>query len=214
MINTSDIRLEKIAWFKNCELMQNETHLTIQKFLFFYEMFSKVLGKQTDLDYLRAYPNGPVFSNTYGDITYRSSEFENKVNSIKDFPNVDEDIARAASSLVKTFTDTELSEFTHQFDLWKSKEDLIDKQRNISIDEEDITSKDLKKFELLYEEYSEFSNQDYVTFQLLDKIFIIESQDYDMLSEEHRQIIEILSNDSTLENPVYLELEEGVLLID
>jgi len=214
-MNSSKDRIEKAAWFQQNVDVYSVTPLKIQKFLFFYEMFCKVNHESYDISYLKAYPNGPVFSNTYGDLKYNQYEFTNTINLIDNFDNINNKIADAALLLVNTFTDTEISGLTHQFDLWKSKEDKIKNGRkNISIYDKDITKSDENKFSILFGEYSELAKKEFKVFSILEKIFIIDPADFDMLSKGHNEVIETLSQDPNLDNPVYLELEDGVLLID
>ncbi|HJF30397.1 MAG TPA: hypothetical protein K8V56_01295 [Sporosarcina psychrophila] len=214
-MNSSEDRLTKAAWFKSHTETFSASPLKLQKFLFFYEMFAKVEQEEYDLSYLRAYPNGPVFSNTYGDLRYNQTEFFAALDSVKDFSIIREKIARAALMLVNTFTDTEISDLTHRLDLWKSKEELIQKgQRCITIFESDITDKDVDTISSLYDEYAYLSNQGFKVFSMLEKIFIISPEDFNELTEQHHEIIELLSQDRNLDNPVYLELDDGVLLID
>lgn len=214
-MNSSIDRIEKAAWFQQNTDVYSVTPLKIQKFLFFYEMFCKVNQEIYDISSLKAYPNGPVFSNTYGDLKYNQYEFTNTINLIDNFENVNKKIADAALFLVNTFTDTEISGLTHQFDLWRSKEDKIkDGRKNISIYDEDITNSDEFKLSNLFVEYSDLAEKGFKVFSILEKIFIINPTDFAMLSKGHNEVIETLSQDPNLDNPVYLELEDGVLLID
>lgn len=214
-MNSSKDRLTKAAWFKVHTETFSASPLKLQKFLFFYEMFSKVENEEYDLSYLKAYPNGPVFSNTYGDLRYNQTSFFATLDSIKDFSTIKEHIAKAALMLVNTFTDTEISDLTHRLDLWKSKEEFIQiGQRNVPISESDITEKDVDTISNLYSEYAYLSNQGFKVFSMLDKIFIISPDDFNKLNDQHHEVVEILSQDENLDNPVYLELEDGVLLID
>lgn len=214
-MNSSEDRLTQAAWFQKNVNLYSTTPLKLQKFLFFYEMFCKANDEDYDISYLRAYPNGPVFSNTYGDLKYNPTEFLTTTNLISNFENINKKIAEAALFLVNTFTDTEISDLTHQFDLWKSKEDKIKKGiKNITIHDKDISDSDVNKFNSLFNEYSQLAEEGYKVFNVLEKVFIIRPEDFNNLSQGHNEVIEILSQDSDLENPVYLELEDGVLLID
>ena len=69
MINSDDRKLELSGWLMENDEDSYNDPLKLQKFLFFYESFSKANGKPADFDYLRGYKNGPVFSSVYGDYT-------------------------------------------------------------------------------------------------------------------------------------------------
>ncbi|MBD3949637.1 hypothetical protein I4Q36_07140 [Tuanshanicoccus lijuaniae] len=215
MLYTNEKRLDRLAWLRTNSETSFGSKLKKQKFLFFYEMFSKVKGEAYSLNYLKAYPNGPVFSEVYGDETYRFDEFNYRINEIQNEANINETIGKAAETLVSTFTEEELSNLTHQFDLWQSKEDRIKSgERDINISEEDITENDIIQLKSLYNTYSNLASQNVKVIPVFDKIFIISNADYGKLKPEHHEVIEILSRDSELENPVYLELEGEVLLVD
>lgn len=115
-INTSDSRIKKVAWLNNRQDISSYSKLQLQKFLFFYEMFQFAESKEYDFSSLKAYKNGPVFSNFYGDITYREDEV---LDSIKRFSDgldsgdIDEENALTSKFLIETLTDSELSSLSH-----------------------------------------------------------------------------------------------------
>lgn len=215
MLNSSEERLDRLAWLRENSETSFGSKVKHQKFLFFYEMFSKYENEKYDLEYLKAYPNGPVFSEVYGDETYRKPELYKRIETIKEKNNINEKIARSAEFLVSTFTEKELSDLTHKLDLWSSKESRIKSgERNIAIYEEDISPKDELEIKSLFANYSNLANQDLKIIHEFNKIFIIRNSDYENLKPDHHEVIEVLSRDSELENPVFLELEGDVLLID
>ena len=66
----------------------------------------------------------------------------------------------------------------------------------------------------LYETYSELSRDEIKPIEIDDKIFVISRENLEQLTSEHKRILEKLSKNTELENPVYLEIDEGVLLVD
>lgn len=62
---------------QNSEIAYN-TALKLQKFLLFYECFSKVSGEEADFGHLRGYKRGPVFSQVWGGITLRNERHSTK----------------------------------------------------------------------------------------------------------------------------------------
>lgn len=215
MLFSSKRNLEQLAWV-NKHSNTSISGLKQQKYLLFYEMFSKVNGLEYNIDYLKAYPNGPVFSNVFGDAKHRENEFYNEIESIDSFENIDESIANLSLALVKSFTDNEISLLTHNLDMWQSKEERIKNgERQIPISETDITESDVEFFNQTYSEYKYLLSIGIMHFRISEKIFRISEEDYDNLSDVHHEVIDLLSLDKSLDNPVYLELDEnGVLLID
>ena len=212
---TSNERLQKLGWLNKYSEQSSLSKLKQQKFLFFYEMFSKIKNNSCDLSYLKAYRKGPVFSEVYGDSLYESSEFKYRIENANDFENIDEEVANAALMLISMRNESELSELTHIFDLWKSKKDRIDNgEEQIPILETDITQSDESLISRLYETYSELSRDEIKPIEIDDKIFVISRENLEQLTSEHKRILEKLSKNTELENPVYLEIDEGVLLVD
>ena len=109
MVYSNSRKLTLSAWLKVHREAEYNTPLKLQKFLFFYEAFSKVVGDaKTDFDHLRWYKNGPVFSNVFGDYTKERSEFKLKANACYErFGNqVNAGIALQCSFLVSVLSDT------------------------------------------------------------------------------------------------------------
>ncbi|WP_252555572.1 hypothetical protein, partial [Staphylococcus aureus] len=55
---------------------------------------------------------------------------------------------------------------------------------------------------------------DYQNIKIKDKIFLISNNDINKLEDNMLQTLEMVSDDSNLINPVYIDIEDGVLLID
>lgn len=212
-INTSNSRLNKIAWLNKQKAIDNFSKLQLQKFLFFYEMFQYADEKKYDFYSLKAYKNGPVFSNFYGDIAYREDEVKNYISSVEDVIDIDEENARVSKFLIETMTDSELSKLTHEFNMWKvHQKQIAQKIKQIPMNEEDITEED--KEILSFIKVSE-PDYDYQILKLGEKRFVFSKDDFNQLSDEHLELLDSLSNSEELINPVYVELDsDGRLLID
>lgn len=214
MLYTSQNHLDALAWLNSTKSIKTLTNLQVQKFLYFYEMFQKVADKDYTLDSLKAYVNGPVFSKVYGDMVHNETEFINELEKI-DPKHIDCENAEESLFLIESMTDTELSELTHVFDMWKSKRDKIDNGiKQIPIYEGDITEKDLDILsQLSFSRPEEFKKYHVIVMQ--DKRFVVSKEDYSALTEEHYNTMEVLSNNKNLLNPVYIKIEEdGGLLVD
>lgn len=215
MLFSTDEQLEKLSWLKENSESFSNTRLKSQKFLFFYEMFSGLEKDKFNTSYLRAYMNGPVYSNVYGDMRYREIDLNKKIEKIDDYSSIDVDVANATKYLLDLFNEEELSELTHSFDLWSSKKNRIKaNEKQISINEEDISERDKMKLHNLLKRYQKISKLDIDILNVQNKIFVISKEDKKEMKPEHDEVLEILSQDEELENPVYLSLKDGVLLVD
>lgn len=215
MLFSTNEQLEKLSWLKENSESFSNTRLKSQKFLFFYEMFSGLEKDEYNTSYLRAYMNGPVYSNVYGDMRYSEVDLNKKIAEIDDYSSVDVDIANATKYLLDLFNEKELSELTHSFDLWSSKKNRIKaNEKQISINEEDISERDKMKLHNLLKRYQKISKLDIDILNVQNKIFVISKEDKKEMKPEHDEVLEILSQDEELENPVYLSLKDGVLLVD
>ena len=212
-INTPKSKLDKIAWLNKQEEIAKFSKLQLQKFLFFYEMFKYVDGNDYDFSSLKAYKNGPVFSNFYGDITYREEEISDYLRSAKEDNTTNELNARTSKFLIETMTDSELSDLTHEFDMWKVHKDKISAHvQQIPMNEEDITDDDIDLIEFIRSSEPAFK---YEVLMVGDKRFVCSKEDFEHLSDKHLELLDSLSSREELMNPVYIELDtDGRLLID
>lgn len=213
VLNTSTSMLDKIAWLNQQEDIAKFSKLQLQKFLFLYEMFQFAEKKPSDFTYLKAYKNGPVFSNFYGDITYRKDEIQEYLKQKKCDFNIDENNARISQFIINTLTDSELSDLTHQFHMWSTHKEKIDVgQKQIPMSKEDITDDDIEILNLLKSSEPDF---DYEILRIGQKNFVFSKEDFMNLNEEHLELLDSLSTNEELLNPVYVEVESnGRLVID
>lgn len=218
MLNSNIRKRAASGWLKENYRQGFSSSLKLQKFLFFYETLSKVEGDHADFTYLRGYENGPVFSDVYGDYIYRKPEFFNEVESAyRNNPEViNEERAKFASFLVNILTERELSELTHELNIWNAKEKEINKgTRHISLCEEDFTKEDAELLKTLRETYTSDYIDSVEVVEIYNKSFIINKDDMQNFTEEQQNVFITLSNDDNIENPVYVRIsEDGVILID
>lgn len=130
VLNTSTSMLDKIVWLHQQEDIAKFSKLQLQKFLFLYEMFQFAEKKDSDFTFLKAYKNSPVFSNFYGDITCRKDEIQEYLKQKQCDFDIDENNARISQFIINTMTDSELSELTHQFNMWSTHKEEIDAGKN------------------------------------------------------------------------------------
>lgn len=193
----------------------NFSNLQIQKFLFFYEMFQIINDKDYNIKHLKAYKSGPVFSDVVYDFkNYKKNFLVFNTNTKNTSYNIDEENVEKAFSLISTMTDSELSDLTHQLDMWKSKETLINKgQKQIPIEFSDISGKDKEKLKEIFKTILPIYN--FQIIKIANKIFLVKNEELDKITDEHYEILDFLSEEKNLINPVYLSFnEKGQLLID
>ena len=211
VLNTSNSMLDKIAWLNKQEDIAKFSKLQLQKFLFLYEMFQFAEKKDSDFSYLKAYKNGPVFSNFYGDITYRKDEIQEYLKQKQHDFDIDEDNARISQFIVNTLTDSELSDLTHQFKMWSTHKEEIDAgKKQIPMSEKDITDDDIAILDLLKSSEPDYG---YEILRIDQKNFVFSKEDFMNLNEEHLELLDSLSTNEELLNPVYVEVESSVRLV-
>lgn len=214
MLNTSQRRLAIVKWLKDNNPSEFYESLKIQKYLFFYELFSKVEGEEYSLDYLKGYENGPVFSELYGDYTYRRHELIPRLEEVQT-KDVNIGLAKKAGFLVQILNGRELSGLTHELNLWKSKEEeIMSGGRHLPLDECSLNHDDISIVKELFELYStDFISTSNVV-SIKDKNFLLNDRDFRNLTNEQKEVLELLAEEE-LENPVYVTIgEEGELLVD
>ena len=76
MINSNQRKLALSGWLSQANQTAYNVPLKLQKFLFLYEVFSKVDNDSVDFTFLRGYQRGPVFSSVWGDYTKERVAFD------------------------------------------------------------------------------------------------------------------------------------------
>ena len=215
MLNTPNTFMQKIYWLNQNKPIGELSNLQLQKFCFFYEMFQLIEDNKYDLSYLRAYANGPVYSNVYGDYTHRKEQFFFDVSS--NSPNMDQlcdENLRKSLFLITTLNNRELSDLTHNLDLWKSKKNRIRAgEQQIPIYERDITDYDKSLLASIRDGIDASDNYEVVP--ISDKRFVLDLESFSKLETKHYEVLEQLSQLDELDNPVYIEIDDrGTLLVD
>lgn len=215
VVNSNSRRLELSNWLYTNQIEEFSSSLKLQKFIFFYESFTKLADEEANFSFLRAYANGPVFSDLYGDYTYRKEELVSYLEFMQPPSTINENRAKLAGFLVKILNEKELSDLTHEFNAWKAKENNIGTFLNVSMHESDFVHSDLELLTTLQEMYPvEFIDQVNVI-SIADKNFLVSKNDAINLREEQKNILINLADNENIHNPVYVSVDEdGVLLVD
>jgi hypothetical protein len=201
-------------WLKNRQEFLTDTQL--QKFLFFYEVFSKIDNDEYELDGLKGYKRGPVFSAVYTDCKYENNYKQVCLEVFSETKNfVNETRAKLAKFLVKLLG-KDLSDFTHVLNIRDSKRDRIETgEYQVPLDESDFSEEDAVKFIEIKEAYPDFYIDDVEIFERGNKVFVISKCEINKLDEKAEDAIDLIVSDTTIESPVYISFDEdGGLLID
>jgi len=215
----SSIRKRVLSgWLKKYHEKEFFSPLKLQKFLFFYEALSKIEKDNVEFNKLKGYINGPVFSDVYGDYFHERDNFINEIeNDFKEnIKLVNNARAKFAGFLVSILNEDELSEFTHEFNIWKAKEDDIKHGvKNVSLYEKDFNKKDAELLTSMKNMYPIDYIDSVEVFEISGKSFILNKKDMSKLTDESESVFISLANESSLQNPVYISISnDGVALVD
>lgn len=218
MIYSNERKLSLSGWLMKNNFTSYETPLKLQKFLLFYEALTKVSGESPDFSHLRGYKKGPVFSNVWGDYTKERESFNAAAQSAydKNVESINVERAKKCAFIVGTMTEQELSDLTHQMNLWKSKENrIMSGEYQVDLDESDFNYSDEKLISTLNMICSTDIIESSTIIPLDKKYFVFSKSDAELLTEKHFDVLLTLSENEELHNPVFVEFdEEGRLLID
>jgi hypothetical protein len=215
----SSIRKRALSgWLKKYHEKEFFLPLKLQKFLFFYEALSKIEKDVVEFNKLKGYINGPVFSDVYGDYFHRRDDFINEVeNDYNDnIKLVNDARAKFAGFLVSILNEDELSSFTHEFNIWKAKEnDIKSGVRDVSLYEKDFNEKDAELLISMKNMYPIDYIDSVKVIEISGKCFILKKEDIPKLTDESEYVFISLANESSLKNPVYISIsDDGVVLVD
>lgn len=217
MIN-SNLRKRALAeWLKTNDPTSYESSLKLQKFLFFYECFSKMSSDNPDFSHLQGWKKGPVFSNVWGDYTKERDEFDQNISDV-DIQKVNVERAKRADFIVKVASETELTELTHLFDIWKAKKDKINKGNiGVTLSETDFSEHDMELSHFLFNMFSdEVINNSHVI-RIDNYYFVFHKSDEDKIGEvQYDTLCEIAKHPlEDMANPIFAEIdEEGAVVIN
>jgi len=203
-----------IGWSKNNAGYISNTQL--QKFLFFYECFSKIDGDMYEMDGLKGYRDGPVFSSVFGDIKY-DDKFKNKCGEfyLTCVDMVNEKRAKLSSFLVKTLGDR-LSEFTHGLDIWSVKREEIEGgKQQVPLSEADFSEHDAAVFRDIEQAYPESYIDSVDAVYINGKMFVFYKSDENWITDAVMKSFNEVAYDSKFDSPVYASFDEiGRLALD
>lgn len=219
MIYSSARKLALSGWLKeNGKNNAYNSPLKLQKFLFLYEMMSKAEGEKPDFLRLRGYKNGPVFSTVFGDYKNDRIKFDSEAEKAyrgKKQP-INEDRAAVAAFIVETLTERELSDLTHQFNIWKAQEArIMNHVPQVDLKESDYNETDRQLILALASLYPPEAIKDDEIISIDQTSFVFSPEDVSKLDDTHYDTLWSLSQNEDLHNPVFVTIdEEGRLCVD
>jgi len=217
MLNSSKRKQALAGWLKTQDSQEFADPLKLQKFLFFYEIVSKVEEKDYELTTLKGYAGGPVFSDVYGDYRHNSEMFNQAIviTLEEDEIEINEEIAIFCLFLIQTQTRAELSELTHELDLWKSKQEMIEwGEYQVSLHESSLSETDVEFIKRLRRIYPKTYTDTIKIVKGTQKRFVFTSEDYQNLTSTHYDTLKKLDELEQLINPVHIEIDiDGGLLV-
>ena len=192
--------------------------LRLQKYLFLYEAFSKVAQDHADFSRLKGYKRGPVFSPVWGDYTKDRKEFDARTLALynQEKANVNELRAKRASFIVSSLSEDELSALTHQFHIWHAKSQrIMSGEQQVELCENDFNEADSEIVRMLEKMYPTEMIQNSEIINVGERYFVFSKNDMAKLTEQHLDILSMVSEQKELHNPVYVEIDEdGRLCVD
>lgn len=218
MLYSNDRKLSLSGWLQQNYNVAYCSPLRLQKFLFLYEAFSKVDHDTVDFSRLKGYKRGPVFSPVWGDYTKDRSEFDmkalEKYNAEKD--KIDDLRAQRAGFIVSSLSENELSALTHQFNIWNAKRQrIMEGEQQVELDESDFREADYAITQTLEQIYPAEVVQNCGIITEGETYFVFSKEDIGRLTEQHFDIMAMLSDQGDLHNPVYVKIDDkGRLCVD
>jgi len=218
MLNSNSRKLILSGWLQENGISEYRASLRLQKFLFFYEAFSKVENDVADFSSLKGYRRGPVFSPVWGDYTKDRGEFDEKSRELyQNSPEIVDGVrAQRVHFIVSSLTEDELSQLTHKMNIWKSQERrILSGERQVELHEADFNDRDYALISSLEKMYPTEMVQNSGVINARDKYFVFSNSDIKQLTAQHFDTLDLLSQKDDLHNPVYVSIDEdGRLCVD
>lgn len=218
MIHSNERKLSLSGWLKENNKSEYDTPLKLQKFLLFYECFTKAAGEEPDFSHLRGYKRGPVFSHVWGDYTKERPQFDIAADNAYQSKlfTINRPRAEKSAFLMKILTEAELSELTHKMNLWKSKEDrILSGEYQVDLFEQDFNQEDINMIRLLDQMYPDSLVANSKVLQMDAFCFVFSNEDAIKLTERHLDILSTVALNETesLHNPVFVAIDDDRRLI-
>lgn len=199
---TDDILTEMQWLYNNSEDINEISGLKQQKFLLFYNLFLLAKKKEANFTSLKAWTNGPVYTQVHSAIKYHYT-YKELFQYIEEDYSIDDVLAHITKFIVELLSDEEISNLTHDFDFWKN---AIGKEDS-KIEIKDISINDLKKINNIINNCDlEFIMNHKVISSPQAKI-IVKKEDYQFIKDNFKEGIDNLIT----EKPIKIELSEGLI---
>lgn len=217
MIYSNDRKCCLSGWLRQNNKAEYDAPLKLQNFLLLYECFSKVFGEMPDFGHLKGYKVGPIFSQVWGDYTKEREAFDNAATESYQSGRIviNENRAKKCAFVVKILSESELSELTHSMNLWKSKEKrIMGGEYQVDLDETDFNADDVDIISTLDGMYPIALIDNSSVIAIGKQSFIFGKKDVPKLTEQHFDTLSSIAESEQVLNPVYVEIDEGGLVVD
>ena len=201
---------EVAKWFisKNPILASGyiDENTKVNKLIYLSSLMYYCIKKENliDEDFI-AFPNGPVVYSIYRDYRY------NGLNSYVSDVRIDDETAVQVLNIVNFIfgnaTTSYLIDESHSHSIWYNVKHLI--PNNPKINFNNVDEELLNKFKLYYQVYSELNFDNLATEKINDNIFYYFNDTFEMNDD----VIDKLSTFDKFEEPKFLELIEGELVL-
>lgn len=180
--------------------------IKLQTFLFLYEFINHIEESNYIFKFLNIWKN----------YNYNRKVFDNKIDSIdEDSITIDKEKIEITYFIVSSHTENELSELTHSYNFWSEKAKYIKDKYNDLMLEEDFSEEDKNHIKTMYEVYNIDYVREHKILPINNKRFILNNNDYKLLIEKQKEVLNILSNEDELINPVYISISDrGEILFE
>jgi uncharacterized phage-associated protein len=201
---------EVAKWFiyNNPELASGyiDENTKVNKLLYFSNLMYVCVVKESLIsDEFVAFPNGPVVYSVYRDYRYHGlNTLPSQGPSIEGVPRK---ILEIINFVYGNYTAQELIDESHTHDLWKSVKHLIPNNPVINFD--NIDQNLISYYQSLFSTYSEFDFSKISKEKISGNIYYFYKDSFEMTDE----IVEKLSKFDRFEEPKFLEIIDGELVI-
>lgn len=197
---TNDL-ISQIKWFQ-----ENKTEKTSgikeQKFLLFYNMFCLINQKEYNFTSLKAWKNGPVYTQVHSAVKHHYT-YQELFENLDENDTIDQNIAHVTKFIVDLMSNEEISEVTHTFDFWKN---VVNKDEP-NIQKDDISINDQIKLKKIFELYDLNFILGHKIITTENSTIIVKKEEYNFIKNELKEKLDEIKADK----PIKIELDEKLI---
>ena len=201
---------EVAKWFiyKNPELASGyiDENTKVNKLLYFSNLMYKCIEKDNLIsDEFIAFPNGPVVYSIYRD--YRYNGLSILPSECPVIEGVQEKILEIINFVYGNYTTKELVDESHTHSQWKNVKHLI--PNNPTIDFDEVAPDVVSYYQALFATYSDLDFSRIAKEKICGNVYYYYKDSFEMTDE----VIDLLSSFEKFEEPKFLEMIDGELVV-